>query len=77
MNFSKIEGSFQFYVFFRYLGQFCWRLKEREVLHRKCIFGYFLEHLGLMGIKIKQAVRKRTEKYRKLEKFIEGASLAF
>ena len=59
-------------TFYRCLGQFCRQLLiERKILHWKYNFGYFFGAFGAWSIKIKQTVQK------KLEKFIEGATLAF
>ena len=54
-----MEGFFYFLSFPRNLDQFCRQHSiKREILLRKCIFGYFFETFGAWCIKNKQMSQK-------------------
>ena len=60
--FQKKRGFSDFSAFLRYLGQFCqWHSIEREILHGKCIFGYFFEILGLVAPKINKRIKNEAK----------------
>ena len=61
-KFFRIQRGFSdFTVFLRYLGQFCRRHSiERGILHRTCIFEYFLEHLELGASKLSKRSENKT-----------------